>query len=101
MSSGYPKQVHDDLQINFYIELPSGTDIRKYSTTVLPKSAVTTILQTKENVISSTVGAELIKEPSSTSKPKVDHKINYIMIPVSFGLLLFVVVLAFCLHLCQ
>jgi hypothetical protein len=102
IKSSYPKQLEKDVEIQFYIVLPSGNDIRKNSTTVLPKGTVDNILEANSTLIGLVVNAKIKTDAEgNTSKPAVDNTLDYIMIPVSFGLLLLVIILACCLHFCQ
>lgn len=98
----YPKQVEKDIEIRFYVMLPSGNDIRKPNSTVLPKGTLDSILEASSTQIGSAVGAQVkSKADGSTTEPKADNTMDYIMIPVGFGLLIFVIALACCLHFCQ
>ncbi|XP_031565483.1 uncharacterized protein LOC116300707 [Actinia tenebrosa] len=102
IASNYPKQVETDIEIQFYVVLPSGNDIRKPNSTVLPKGTLDGILEANSTQIGAAVNAQVKNTADgSTTKPKTDNAMDSIMIPVGFGLLIFVIILACCLHYCH
>lgn len=97
-----PKQEEKDLQVKLFASLPDGSDIRKDSQSVILGVTLQEILLAHKNNITSVVGAE-IKSINMDSDPEseensTDNKMNYIMIPISFSVLIVLCFVACCLH---
>ena len=95
-----PKQEDNDVLVHLFVALPDGSDIRKDSHSVVPGTALKQILQDYKNSVSSAVGVEIksIKLNSESDEGKSDNKLNYIMIPISFSVLVVLCLVACCLH---
>ena len=95
-----PKQEDNDVLVQFFVALPDGSDIQKDSHSVVPGAVVKQILQDYKGSISSAVGVEIksIKLNSESDEGKSDNKLNYIMIPISFSVLVVLCLVACCLH---
>ncbi|XP_032227481.2 uncharacterized protein LOC116610915 isoform X2 [Nematostella vectensis] len=96
--AGFPKQRDKNIELKFYLHLPAGNDIRKTSHTVLPKSVLEHLIKAKSTDVSSTVGVDVMDEKAMAP---LDDTLNYIMIPLSFGVLLVLCFVACCLNLMQ
>ncbi|XP_078384541.1 uncharacterized protein LOC144666963 isoform X2 [Oculina patagonica] len=96
-----PKQEGKDVQVKLFVILPDGSDIRKDSHSVIPGSILKETLQAHKHNITGVVGADIksidIVEDDSEENSK-DNKMNYIMIPISFTVLIVLCFVACCLH---
>ena len=80
--------------------LPEGRDLRQDSCNVVPGTTLLKIVQDFKHHLSSMVGVE-IKSVTLNSKlegGRNDNKLNYIMIPISFSVLVILCLVACCLH---
>ena len=80
--------------------LPEGRDLRQDSCSVVPGTTLLKIVQDFKHNLSSMVGVE-IKSVTLNSKSegdRNDNKLNYIMIPISFSVLVILCLIACCLH---
>ncbi|XP_078383528.1 uncharacterized protein LOC144666048 isoform X1 [Oculina patagonica] len=95
-----PKQEGKDVQVKLFVSLPDGSDIRKDSHSVIPGSILQEILQAHKHNITGVVGAEIksINTKSDSEENSKDNKMNYIMIPISFTVLIVLCFVACCLH---
>ena len=97
-----PKQEEKDLQVKLFVSLPDGSDIRKGNQSVILGSALQEILLAHKNNITSVVDAEIksvnMDSDSESEDNSTDNKMNYIMIPVSFSVLIVLCFVACCLH---
>ena len=100
--SGFPQRIGDDLELQFYVTLPLGQDLRQDSKTVLAASILEEMVKANKQNISNAVGTDIKSingdESNNNKQNKSDHTMNYIMIPVAFGTLIIICVLACCLH---
>ena len=100
--SGFPQRTGDDLELQFYVTLPLGQDLRQDSKTVLAAPTLEEIVKANKQNISNAVGTDIKSingdESNNNKQNKSDHTMNYIMIPVAFGILIIICVLACCLH---
>lgn len=97
-----PKQEEKDLQVKLFASLPDGSDIRKGSQSVILGVTLREILLAHKNNITSVVGAEIksinMDSDSESEENSTDNKMNYIMIPISFSVLIVLCFVACCLH---
>ena len=96
-----PKQEQKDVQVKLFVSLPDGSDIRKDSHSVIPGPILQEILQAHKHNITAVVGAEIKSisvESDSEESSTTDNKMNYIMIPISFTVLIVLCFVACCLH---
>ena len=80
--------------------LPEGRDLRQDSCSVVPGTTLLEIVQDFKHNLSSVVGVE-IKSVTLNSKSeggRNDNNLNYIMIPISFSVLVILCLVACCLH---
>jgi len=94
------KQVDKDIQVKVFVALPDGKDIREDDYVAIAGSVLKEILVAYKQNLSSAVGAEVksINTESDSSDNVTDNKMNYIMIPITFALLVVLCCVAFCLH---
>lgn len=97
-----PKQEEKDLQVKLFASLPDGSDIRKDSQSVILGVTLQEILLAHKNNITFVVGAEIksinMDSDSESEENSTDNKMNYIMIPISFSVLIVLCFVACCLH---
>lgn len=97
-----PKQEEKDLQVKLFASLPDGSDIRKDNQSVILGAALQEILLAHKNNITFVVGAEIksinMDSDSESEENSTDNKMNYIMIPISFSMLIVLCFVACCLH---
>ena len=97
-----PKQEEKDLQVKLFVSLPDGSDIRTDNQRVIPGATLQEILQAHKSNITSVVGAEIksinMDSDSESEDNSTDNKMNYIMIPISFSVLIVLCFVACCLH---
>lgn len=95
-----PKQEGKDVQVKLFVSLPDGSDIRKDSHSVIPSSILQEILQAHKHNITGVVGADIksINMENDSEENSKDNKMNYIMIPISFTVLIVLCFVACCLH---
>ena len=95
-----PKQEEKDVLVKLFVSLPDGSDIQKDGHTVMPGAVLQEILQAHKLNITFVIGA-VVKSINMDSDSKVnssDNKMNYIMIPISFTVLVVLCFVACCLH---
>lgn len=94
-----PKQEKNDVSIQLFVTLPDGSDTQQDSHSVVPGTTLKKIVQDFKHNISSVVGVEIKSVTLNTkSGGRSDNKLNYIMIPISFSVLVILCVVACCLH---
>jgi len=97
-----PKEEKKDLLVKLFVSLPDGSDIRNDNRDVIPGATLQEILQAHKNNITSVVLAEIksisMASDSDSKDSGTDNKMNYIMIPVSFSVLIVLCFVACCLH---
>jgi len=97
-----PKQEEKDLQVKLFVSLPDGSDIRKDNQDVIPGTTLQEILEAHKNNITSVLGAEIksinMASDSESEDKSTDNKMNYIMIPICFSVLIVLCFVACCLH---
>lgn len=97
-----PKQEEKDVQVKLFVSLPDGSDIRNDNQSVIPGAILQEILLAHKNNITSVVGAEIksikMDSDSESKDNSTDNKMNYIMIPISFTVLIVLCFVACCLH---
>ena len=97
-----PKEEEKDLLMKLFVSLPDGSDIRNDNRSVLPGATLQEILQAHKNNITFVVFAEIksisMASDSDSKDSGTDNKMNYIMIPVSFSVLIVLCFVACCLH---
>lgn len=97
-----PKQEEIDLQVKLFASLPDGSDIQKDNQNIIPGATLQEILQDHKSNITSAVGAEIksinMASDSESEDNSADNKMNYIMIPISFSVLIVLCFVACCLH---
>ena len=79
-----------------FVALPDGKDIRENDYVAIAGSVLKEILVAYKQNLSSAVGAEL--KSINTESDSSDNTMNYIMIPITFALLVVLCCVAFCLH---
>lgn len=94
------KQEDKDIQVKVFVALPDGKDIREDDYVAIAGSVLKEILEAYKQNLSSAVGAEVksINTESDSSDNVTDNTMNYIMIPITFVLLIVLCCVAFCLH---
>ena len=94
------KQEDKDIQVKVFVALPDGKDIREDNYVAIAGSVLKEILEAYKQNLSSAVGAEVksINTESDSSDNVTDNTMNYIMIPITFALLIVLCCVAFCLH---
>ena len=95
------KQEEKDVQVKLYVSLPDGSDIRKDSQSVIPGTTLKEILDAYKDNITAVVGDEIKSinvDSDESEKSDTDNKMNYIMIPISFAVLIVLCFVACCLH---
>lgn len=94
------KQEDKDIQVKVFVALPDGKDIRDDDYIAIAGSVLKEILEAYKQNLSSAVGAEVksINIESDSSNNVTDNTMNYIMIPITFALLVVLCCVAFCLH---
>ena len=90
------KQENKDIQVKVFVALPDGKDIRENDYVAIAGSVLKEILVAYKQNLSSAVGAEL--KSINTESDSSDNTMNYIMIPITFALLVVLCCVAFCLH---
>lgn len=97
-----PKQEEIDLQVKLFASLPDGSDIQKDNQNIIPGATLQEILQDHKSNITSAVGVEIksinMASDSESEDNNTDNKMNYIMIPISFSVLIVLCFVACCLH---
>lgn len=95
-----PKQEEKDILVKVFVSLPDGKDIRKDSHSAIAGSVFKEILLSHKYNLSFAVGAEVksIDIENQSSDNTSDNKMNYIMIPITFAVLVVLCCMAFCLH---
>lgn len=91
------KQEDKDIQVKVFVALPDGKDIREDDYVAIAGSVLKEILVAYKQNLSSAVGAE-VKSINTESDNVTDNTMNYIMIPITFALLVVLCCVAFCLH---
>ena len=81
-----PKQEDNDVLVQLFVTLPDGSDIRKDGHSVVP---VAVLFEDHKSSISSAMGVKIksIKMNTESDEGSSDNKLNYIMIPISFAVL--------------
>ena len=101
----FPRRQGNNLAVAFFVSLPDGNDIRKNGHTVIPELSLERVVQACSENISSVVGVAIQSVESydagTDSSSLTDYKMNYIMIPLSFGTLAILCFVAGCFHLTQ
>lgn len=94
------KQEDKDIQVEVFVALPDGKDIREDDYVAIAGSVLKEILEAYKQNLSSAVGVEVksINTESDSSDNATDNTMNYIMIPITFALLVVLCCVAFCLH---
>ena len=98
--TSYPKNRDQNLETLVYVEVPAsgGSSMSR-----LPGSALFTIISNGKSKLSTGVGYDVAsvasgQTHSSSEEEKVNDKLNKIMIPVAFILLLLIALVAWILH---
>lgn len=85
-----PKQEdRDDVLVQLFVTLPDGSDIRKDGHSVVPVAVLKKIFEDHKSSISSAMGVKIksIKMNTESDEGSSENKLNYIMIPISFAVL--------------
>lgn len=84
-----PKQEDNDVLVQLFVTLPDGSDIRKDGHSVVPVAVLKKNFEDHKNSISSAMGVKIksIKMNTESDEGSSDNKLNYIMIPISFAVL--------------
>ena len=97
-----PKQEEKDLQVKLFASLPGGGDVRKDNQGVILGATLQEILLAHKNNITTVAGVEIksinMDSDSESEENSTDNKMNYIMIPISFLVLIVLCFVACCLH---
>lgn len=81
-----PKQEDNDVLVQLFVTLPDGSDIRKDGHSVV---LVAVLFEDHKSSISSAMGVKIksIKMNTESDEGSSENKLNYIMIPISFAVL--------------
>lgn len=95
-----PKQEDKHVVVKVFVSLPDGKDIRKDGHSVIAGPILQEILLSHRQNLTSVVGAELkyIGMDTTSNSSTKDNKMNYIMIPITFAVLVVLCCMACCLH---
>lgn len=98
--NSYPKDINSNLQTLIYVEIPTNAGSTPDK---VPSQTLVTIITNEKSKLDSEIGHDfedivLGETLSGSSKKEVDNKLNTIMIPVAFLLLLLLALLCWILH---
>ncbi|XP_002742399.1 uncharacterized protein LOC100376395 [Saccoglossus kowalevskii] len=101
ITAGFPRDIKgNDLEVKFYVIIPSGSDITVASTdNVIAYDTLKSIIMSNEEMIEQQLGYTVMYIGDTLVLPPIDHTMNVIMIPISFALLVIVIVVAIGLQL--